>query len=236
MTLLTNNFGGGTNGTTISTVNSGGASGNAFDSVSISSTSAIIFDSTHAAHGSYSAKYTTGASGTTALTEWTTSLGTQATVYFRLYMFISAGLSPGVRFCRLQSGASHAGSLLLTNTTITLSYGSGFTGGATFSTVIPTSQWFRVEGFVTGSATTGAVSATLYLPQDSTIPVETQANTGVNTVGPLAQIWFGQANSAANSGPFWLDDVAASTTGYLGPATARTHGSIVPSLVAAGVI
>lgn len=237
MTTLLNGFEGGTSGTTISAANSGGASGNPFDTVTIQATCTAAYDATHAAHGSLSAKFATGATTGTSLAEWTTSEGTQTTIYYRLYAYFTAGASPDARIFAARSGASHAASFLVHGTTLEISYTAGFTS-QNFATPLPVNTWFRIAGYVIGDPSAGAISASLYLPMDSPTPLETKTVTGVNTVGALTQYWFGQSNNSASSGPFWLDDVGISSTGPLGPsgAASRRSTSIVPSLIAAGAI
>ena len=222
---LTSTFQGGTSGTTITTGNSGPPSGNAFDNVAIGTGASVTYDSTVAAHGTLSAKFATGGTATTSLTEWTTTMGTQTTVYFRMYVYLPAvPPNAGFRAFNARSGANHAGSVLFTpGGTIQLAVGSGFTAVKTFVTPPPAGAWFRIEGYVTGDASAGAISASLYTTLDSTTAVETQTSTGQNTVGALTAYWFGQGSSVASSGPFWLDDVGISNSAYLGPVLSASN-------------
>jgi hypothetical protein len=215
---LSNNAEGGTSGTTVTPGNSGGASGNPWDNISIGGAASLTYDNTFAAHGGLSYKVSTGATVTTALAEWNASFGTLTTVYFRMYVYLTTAATPSAfRPFVARSGASHAASVLINGTTLSLSYSPAFNGAGAFTTPVPLNQWVRIEGFITGDASAGAVSASLYTSMDSTDAVETHTFTGLNTTGALTQYWFGQNNSSANSGPFWMDDLAASPIGYIGP-------------------
>ncbi len=236
MTILLNNFQGGTSGNALTAGTSGGASGNAFDTVAIGTNATLAYDSTHAAHGTQSCKVATGATSTTSVAEWTTSMGTQATIYFRAYSYLAAPATPQFRLFQARDGASQCGSVLISGTTIQASYGASFTSEAPFTTAVPVGQWFRVEGYVTGDPAAGVVSISLYTTTDSPAATETHTYTSLNTVGPATQYWFGQSNTSSSSGPFWIDDIGISNTGYLGPLVVQRGASIVPSLIAAGAI
>ena len=235
MTTLTNNFQGAASGTALTTGNSA-AGGNAFDNIFIGTNATLAYDSTRAAHGTQSCKVATGATSTTSLAEWTTSMGTQATVWYRMYCYLAGTPTPAFRAYTARSGASHAGSVIFSGTQITLSVGTGFTTAVTFTAQPPLNKWFRFEGLVTGNASTGVISGSLYTAADSPVPAETHTVSGQNTTGTLTQYWFGQGNSASSSGPFWLDDVGISSAGPLGPVIVQRGASIVPSLIAAGAI
>lgn len=204
-------------GSAPTTGNSAGPGDSPFDAISVGANAALTADSTHAAHGGQALKVSTGATATTALAEWTTSMGTQPTVWFRIYCYIPATPTPAWRAFSARSGASHAGSLLFSGTAMQLSAGAAFSTVATFTTHPPVGAWFRVEGFITGDAAAGVVSASIYTSMDSATPDETRTASGLNTVGQLTQYWFGQSNSVASSGPFWFDDIAISSAAPIGP-------------------
>src|SRR5258707_3093639 len=94
MTLLVNSFEGGTSGSAVSTANSGGASGNAFDSVTIGTGATVAYDNAHAAHGSLALQIATAGTSAAANAQWSTSMGSQGTIWFRLYAYFTA--NPGV--------------------------------------------------------------------------------------------------------------------------------------------
>jgi hypothetical protein len=257
---LYNGFEGGTSGVTITAGNSGGASGNAFDTVVIGSTTAtLIFDNAHAAHGGLSAKVATGAAASTVLMEWTNSEGTVPTIYYRMYLYSSGTPTLGVRLFTARTSAALAAALQWTNTGTLELINGGNSVVATFAGTVPANQWIRIEGQVTGNASTGVLSATQYNSADSVTGTETQTVSNANTTGSLAQFFFGENSANAAQGPFWLDDIGIATSGSLGPyqytgtgtaaltLTATSAGSPVfskghlgfpvsPVLVAAGII
>jgi hypothetical protein len=206
-------------GTTLTTGNTGGLSGNAYNSIFIGTNATLVSDTSQAAHGGTSVQVATGTTATTAIAEWTTSLGTQYTAWFRIYCLLTATPTLGWRAFTARSSSAHAASLLFSGTAIQLAAGPAFSvpGGATFTTPLPIGQWFRVEGFFIGDAANGAVSASIYTSMDSYTPNETRTVTSINTTGPLTQYWFGQSSSVANTGPFWFDDVGLSSVGPIGP-------------------
>lgn len=239
MTTLTNSFEGGTSGTTISAANSGGASGNAFDTVSIGASATDIFSGTHAAHGVLACSLSTPASATTSFNQWSTSMGSQAQVWFRIYLYLTANPASSFQVFEPRSAGSQAAAIIVqTSGTVKVSDASG--GQITVTTTtIPVNQWFRIEGFVTGSASAGQTQLKLFTSPDSTIPAETDTSTAThNTAGTLDTYRFGVAASIASIGPFWMDSIGLSNTGPLGPsgAASRRGTSVVPSLIAAGAI
>jgi len=219
--LLVNSFETGSNGTAISTANSGGSGQNAFDVVSATNAT-VAFSSTQAAHGSLSCEFATGSTAADWAVEWTTSLGGAPwpQLYFRLYLYFTANPSAAYRIFALNNAGGVCAAIEL-NTTGTLRFNNS-SGSQILATTasIPLGQWFRVEGFVIGSTANGQVSITLFDSMDSTTATEgpdtstaTQA-----TSGPMTQAVYGNIGAtAANVGPYWMDDIGLSSTGYLGP-------------------
>ena len=90
-TLLSNDFNEGTNGSDITTGNSGGGVGeNAFDSVTTTSAHTAVYSNTAAIHSALSGAFSTTASAGVAMVTWSTSLGTQSTIYGRVYVYMAA--------------------------------------------------------------------------------------------------------------------------------------------------
>lgn len=214
---LTNSFEGGTNGTTITTGNSGGGSGNAFDTVTIPGGSTVTYSNTVSAHGTLSSAVATTTDTSSLYVQWDVSEGTQTTIYFRAYCYLPASSSGNWRPFAAESSNTHAASFFFAAGVLKTSYGSAFTNGPVFTTAIPTNQWIRIEGYVTGDPSVGALSVSLYTSMDSIVPNEVHSVSGINTTGALTQYRFGQNAATANSGPYYLDDIGVSSTGYLGP-------------------
>ena len=215
---LVSNFEGGTSGTTITTGNSG-SSGNAFDVINLSSGASVTFDNTHAAHGSLACKLATTTPGGGAYVEWSTSLGTQSEIWFRMYAYVPSlqnltfivfNSAVGATCAELKINAS--GKILFQNAALTTIL--------TSTNTVPVNQWFRLEGFVVASATTGQLSFSLYESMDSVTPTETQASAASQVLAAnVGQVAFGIAG-ITNAGPYWIDDIGISNTGYLGPVPA----------------
>lgn len=89
--------------------------------------------------------------------------------------------------------------------------------GVTTSSRIPLGQWFRVEGTVVGASSGGQVGVSLYTSEDSTLVTETQIDTSLSTSGATTSWLFGQGQSTANIGPYWMDDIGLSNSGAIGP-------------------
>lgn len=234
MTTLTNSFEGGTSGTTVTTGNSGGASGNAFNAVTVGTGATVAFDNAHAAHGLLSLKVATGASTAQAFTSWTTSLGTQVQVWFRLYLFVTASPAVNTRLWAAFQGATTCGAIRLnTNRTVTFTNAAGAAiTGMVSASVLPTNTWVRLEGFLTGSNTTGQVELKYFATADSPTATETltSAATQALTGNPNTYDFGFSASAAANIGPYWLDDIGMSSTGYIGPVVTPSTGGALMSV------
>ena len=219
--LLTNNFEGGTNTTTITSGNSGGASGNAFNGTVIAS-GTLAFDNTHAAHGSLSLKTATAGAGDVSEAHWTSSLNSQSKLWFRQYLFLTAnGAGTGCRVFTLEnsSGSTNCFFVNVSTTGKLLAEDNVNSTLFTFTRSIPLNQWFRIEGWVACSPTAGQGSLSMFYPLDSQVPVETHISAATfNTLDNIGWAAFGLAYSGgAAQGPYWMDDIGVSNTGPLGP-------------------
>jgi hypothetical protein len=231
MTTLTNSFEGITpSGTTVSTGNSGGISGNAFDVVSIGGGATLASDSAHAAHGSLSAKFVTAGAADNLL-EWTSSMGSQAQVWFREYLFFAALPANNFPVWRADHSGGLAGLFFVDTSGILHMQDSGFGTIFNMTNPIPVGQWFRIEGFLIGNASTGQGELKLFTSADSAVPLETKTSAAnVNTAGTLDTYRYG-VNFAAGI-TIWMDDVGLSSTGYLGPAVTGIAVTSTPVLLA----
>ena len=229
---LTNNLEGGTNGTTISTANSGGISGNAFDVVTVGTGTTVAYSTTHAAHGGVAMAVATGSTATAALCRWSTSLGTQTTLYGRAYLYLSAlpvaqdtvvsFKNSGTAACAIQINTS--GNLVIHNAVDATVH--------TSTNAIPPGQWVRIEWSVTFSATVGAITLSYYAPMDSTTAVETYTSAATQNFGPSCNMTsFGWTTGNANQPLLYFDDLGVSTSGLFGPVTTSSGGSSGGALV-----
>ena len=88
----------------------------------------------------------------------------------------------------------------------------------TTTNTVPLSTWFRVEGYVTSSATVGQVELKLFSTPDHTTPTETQTSSARRTRSAAPQPGrYGLATGGTAGVTWWMDDVAVSVTGYIGP-------------------
>ena len=219
--VLLNSFEGGTSTTAITTGISGGNSGSAFDFVGATGT-VNAFSSTYAAHGALSGELATSGSAS-AYWQWAASFPSVSQAWFRLYGYFTAN---PVNQHRLWNATASGGSVmsvaLTTAGLLAVSYGTSGTAYVTFTDAVNLNAWFRVEGYVIASATVGQVSVSLYNTMDSATATETHtsaANLDTAASNPTSYS-FGSSSSVASVGPFWIDDIGLSASGYLGPATA----------------
>jgi hypothetical protein len=217
---LGNSAEGGSSGTAVTAANSGGSSGNAFDNVNVGTGATGIFDSTKAAHGGLSYAFATGSTASLARVQWTTSMGTQTQVWFRAYLYFSADPAATVRVVNQDQGHTACSVVVvLPSGKLQVRTGSAGTQTLTTTNTIPLNQWFRIEGYVIGSATAGQVELKLFKTADSTTPDETETSApNINTYGAMDTYNFGISTTTANVAEYWEDDIAISNAGYLGPA------------------
>jgi hypothetical protein len=218
---LLNNLEGGTSGTAVSAANSGGTSGNAFDAVNIVTGGTLAYSSAHAAHGTLSMVAATGTTTTSgSYAQWGTSLGTVTTHYGRAYLYLSAApASTDAVIEYLSAGTFRAGIQVTTGRQIQVQ-DAAFGFIHTFTAVIPTAQWVRVEWQIVFSATAGQAVISYYASMDSATATETYTSPASQNFGASAnQLQFGWNNGHASQPSVYFDDLGGSTTGLLGPAT-----------------
>lgn len=204
MAVLKNSLDGGTNATAISTGNSGGVSGDAFGLANGSA----VYSNTHAHSGTLAARFPLNTLCTLGWDIATTDLYTRHYLWAQvnaaqtlILLWASSGASGSSRG-RLEMAAD--GTLLVGNAS-----GSTTSLGATPVTL---NQWVRIE--CRFSTTTGC-EARLYNSADSDVIAAsaTHASSMGSSVGSLQF-----RNGGAESQDAWLDDIAISTDGWLGPA------------------
>jgi hypothetical protein len=230
MTSLANSFEGGTNGTTITAGNSGGTSGNAFDTTSTGAGATTAFDNTHAAHGSLSCEIATTSSATSNV-QWAASMGTQAQVWFRLYLYFTANPAAAIRVFSVNNGTVAAFLRITTTGQLVMVNGNGTVAITTSTATIPLNQWFRVEGFVLASLSVGQTELKLYSTADSVTPTETDTSAANNNLGvsTLTNYLFGITSATPSVVAYWQDNLGLSSTGYLGPALHAVPLAAVPA-------
>jgi hypothetical protein len=220
MTTLVSNFEGGTSGTTVTTGNSGGISGNAFDAVNIGAGGVCAYSNTYAAHGQLSCQVSTISNAVAC--GWNTSIGTPTQIWFRIYLYFTAApTAADTRFFTVTNtgGTGQARFSISASSKFETLNNTGIVINATTNSV-PVNKWIRVEGMAIMSATVGQTQLSVYLDgADAATPTETITSAATqNTLsGTLQSYLFGPGSGTVNVGPYWIDDIGVSTTGYLGP-------------------
>jgi hypothetical protein len=224
-----NTFEGGTAGATITIGGTG--SGAAWDATSIDATGTATWDATRAAHGFLSGRFVTTSSDV-AYVMWT-SVVSAPTVYARIYLYVDAYPPGNTNFLRLLSGASTIVGTVRIASTGKIGYFTGGTFVSATSASVTLGRWVRIEVRYTASTTAGSATIRLYdnVDPDSTTLTEELSSTGVNTASDanIDRLRAGIVASATVPDGLWIDDVAWSDVGWLGPATGAKV--LIPSAV-----
>ncbi len=235
---VTNDFEGGTNGVAITTANAGGVGNTQFDQVTVSAgDGAVNFSNAHPGHGSLGMLCQTGATLGEAYVSWIGALGgATGTIWLRAYLYLTANPGTQTRLLRWLNVGNVRGSVQISTTGKLLTTDFGGAGGTMINS-IPLNQLVRVEAFCTGDGTAGVLECKLFDSPESNSPLETITNTALNTVGMIDRVRFGQTGTAVANITYWLDDIGASTSAYLGPvgAAAALILGIVLLLVVGGI-
>jgi hypothetical protein len=214
---LANKFDGGTDAAAVTSGNSGGESGTAFTSV----TGAPIFDHAQANSGGLSMAVIDPTTNNYGL--WSGFGSLTSSVYFRLCLYLTAYPAGSVAniLQPINSSAARVCTLQITTT-------NGFvrtTNAApsvvrTGAVAVPLNSWFRLEFRVLPSLTVGELEYRLYSTAEGTTIAETFNDTGQVLLASLDGTRLGISTTAPNT-PFSVryDDVAISTTGWIGPPT-----------------
>jgi hypothetical protein len=224
---LSNNFEGMTSNTTPTpgaTGNTGGAGNNPVDVV-YDGTGVIVGSSTNqAAHGSLSMGFTTGGTADAGYVGWQASLnGPLSNLYGRAYIFLTANPTTTDAVIEFQGSAgAFAGGIQVTSAGKWAIQDGNFVVQFTSTSTIPLNTWVRIEwSMVVGGAGTGSLTVNYYATKDSATITETHTD----TTGPyggsgISEVIFGWTNAHASQSTLYMDDLAVSTSGYLGPVPA----------------
>jgi hypothetical protein len=217
---LSNNLESGSDGTAITTANS--PSPNAFDSVAVTGGGAAAFSATQKAHGSLSLAVSTTATAGVANVTWGASLGAsgQATLYGRAYVFLTGHPPSDTNIIKFSGTAgAFGGGVMIANSGQLRIQNVAF-GEVAGGPTIPTGQWVRLEyKVVCGAAGAASCTVNYYASADSTTITNTLADTagGYGAGGVITAVAMGWNDSTASQPSMYLDDLAVSTSGYLGP-------------------
>lgn len=213
-------------GTTISAANTAPTSScpqeTAFTTVALSSGVSATFDNSRAAHMTQSALMNSGASaGTAKLTINTPYVTATQSCRLHLYFTANPGGSTTFLYVGITAGTLCARFHVNANGTIGIDTATG-NNIVTTTNSIPLNQWIRVEVWVTGSATVGQASLSLFTNIDSSTALETITTSAVqNTTGVPGLFQFGITNVTLANNVLSIDDIAIDQgSGPIGPAPA----------------
>lgn len=229
MATFRNNANGGTHGAAVSYTASGGAvSGDDWDFIAIGTNGSITY-ANDPARGPLSYKMTLGATVTDIKVEWQ-HFQPSTTVYVRFYVYLPTLPSASFRFLELSDGTQavwsfgfRADGRLSIRDTVSASMG--------VSTIsLPVGRWLRLEAMVVSHATTGSSVVKIFTEADSPYPAETMTsassfNTAPNGTG-IELGRFGIVGSSTANFTYYIDDMAMSNSGYLGPADPTLAGPL----------
>jgi hypothetical protein len=141
-------------------------------------------------------------------------------VWFRVYLYVTANPAATIRLGGFTSAGATASLLQLNASGQLIGTDGSSAAQATIASAIPLNQWFRVEGYVIGSASAGQVEIRRYDSPDAAVGSYSAIATSgaaINTTGLVNTYTWGCSSSLANYGPIWFDDMGLSDGGYMGP-------------------
>ncbi len=216
---LVNNFSTGFGGNPVTTGNSGGSGQNAFDSVTVTNGN-LTYSPTQAIHSSLAGAFSTNSSSGVSYVTWAASLGSQAVLYGRAYVYLT-GYSPGADeniISFYNSGTFGGGIMCAASGQLrTQNAGFGETGGGP---TLPTGQWFRLEWkLACGSAGLASLNVNYYASADSTTITASVTDTAgaFGVGGSVNAVNFGWPTTQASIPVMYMDALNVNITGYPGP-------------------
>lgn len=239
MTVLTNNFSGGPDGTTISTSNSGQFGDDAFDAVDATGTGQVTkFASVGAANlnrptAEYALQVSTGSTVNSPYVEWSTSMGSQAQIWTRFYFYLVSLNNTSLHDLDLFSISTSGGgtdqvSFRIRTTTTPYLFQISNDNSGTLSTLgstpVVTGEWARIEF---RSTINSSGSADLYYYGGANVDTTTYTDSvsqASQNYGVLSAATFrlGHSNSnLANIPTIYFSNWELNNTGYPGPAPFR---------------
>lgn len=217
---ITNNAGGGTDGTTVTTGNSGGISGTAFQNVIIAS--AITYSGSHSVSTPLGYKWdTTAATGTNRFQWDLTNIPVGfKTMFGRVYAYFETAFTNAAAFevyiddLNAVHGIAEPIITVDGSGNLRMDDAAGTTQGGPY--LLSLGVLYRFEWKVFSHASAGTEEVRIYAGNSLT-PLTTLAATGLNTGGfDIQQITFRQ-NRATTAGITYLDDFGASSLDWMGP-------------------
>lgn len=206
-------------GTAITTANSGGGAGDAFNAVAGS----VVYSTAHAISGSNAFKFDTTATFAAAHVDWSGFGLLTTSVFFRLYIYLTAYPASGPRFIGIRKSSPAGNSAFISITTAgkVQAMNAAQSGVLTGTTSIPLNQWVRLEFRILSSTTVGEAEWWLYLDPHAAIGSPDEHMTSPSNLVLGANTDGVQWGPTTISGPAnwvgWIDEVAVATS-QIGPA------------------
>lgn len=246
MTLVTNTFEGGSDGTTITTGNSGGTSGTAFDVVTFDATGTpgVVAFSNVQAIGGLASRYQVGSVNALTCVGWSTARGSLTDDYVRAYFYLTNNFTLSCAVFRWLSGAlanmgrvTWVGTGGSANKIQLLDNASAQVGIST--SVLALNTRHRIEAFFHADTATAQLTVRLFLGANvnGTTPDETITSTtwaGPTTTSGRVDIGCavpGGASEPSGGGFLYADNIAAGGTDWLGPAAVTGGAPVAPIMM-----
>ena len=224
---LYNSFEGGTNGTTISAVNSGGTSGDNFGVI----TGTPKFSNAQSRRGLLCADCSSGAGATAANVQYGTNTLSNAGIDFwvRFYAYQTAApVTTNTYIFIMNDDGAPVRAMALRVTASTGAWGFYNSAGTLYagtagSVVVPNNQWFRFDMRLNGSTTSGTIEAFFYTGADLENPIGGKftdhvlaTGLAISGSGNLSRPRYGTSGTVATNYTIFYDDVAYSETTWIG--------------------
>jgi hypothetical protein len=221
---LSNNFEGGVIGNTIATTDTG--SGDAWNTVTIGASSTCTYDNAHA-RGLAAMKIVQPATAVATFVNWTGLGAITTSVWGRVYCYLTALPANTVGPCAIRSSANaSSGHVLLNTSGNVVAENAAFSVVSTGTKVVPLNEFFRIEWRIISSTTVGEIEWKLFSSvspgdgADGVTPTETINTTGLVLAANTGRTDFGTPFAGNANQTQWFDDIAVSSTDWLGPSAA----------------
>jgi hypothetical protein len=239
VTVLRNNFDGGTDGLDITASNSG-SGGNPFDGIFKSGSGIVKYASASTLErptSEYVARIGTGTPEGQALAYWFSSMGSQSQIWLRFYARYSAlpdATETGFQYPAIFTAANGSDIPMVKIGIKTVTHEVFVVNGPATSTMttsgsISLDKWFRIEARIQFSSTTGNGEVRWYDDADSDVYAEQLTFSSWNLQGSAAAIYYyGCIDFLEDLEDVYLASMELNNEGWPGPAPFR-QGRGVPS-------
>lgn len=225
MTLVTNTFEGGSDGTTVTTGNSGGASGTAFNDVVKAADGTVAFSNVQK-RGTLACRFQQVTAGDCHVAWNETTKGALTDDYVRAYMYLTNAFTLNNDQIEWWSAAfGFMGSIRWTSTGAFTIANASASPVATSATTVGAGEWCRIEAHKHADTSAGFITCRIFKGADleGTTPTEEFGTSSTWADPATSSTWdyFGMPTAIGSqppsSGFLYMDDIAAGGTDWLGP-------------------